>query len=514
MDLPILRKISRIGTWNVRTMYQTGKTKEVAREFRAYKMDILGIAETRWTGMGRVKLRTGETVLYSGHEDENADHTEGVGLMLSNKAANALLSWEPEGSRIITARFRTNKKKINLNVINSYAPTNVQERETKEEFYSRLQGVLDKVNNKDITILMGDFNAQIGSDNSGFEETMGKHGIGTMTENGELLTDLCANNHLTIGGSLFPHKRIHKATWISPNYNTGAANQIDHICINQLFRTSLQDVKVYRGADVGSDHHLVLAKIKLKLRKGKFVSNQRPRYNIISLSNPQKKEEYAVTVANRFQALEILGDSDNIEEHWNKIKGVWRDSCEEVLGRKEKQNKEWITEETLTRMDERKKAKATLNTSKTRAAKTAAQEIYTEACRVVKRSVKEDKRNYVDGLAQEAQDAAEKGNLREVYCITKKLSGKFQSSNKPIRDKNGTLLTGQEEQKSRWKEHFEELLNHPPPENPPQIETATEEIEIDLDPPSLEEIEDAIKKIKNNKAAGQMEYQGMQSKEV
>ena len=64
---------------------------------------------------------------------------------------------------------------------------------------------------------------------------------------------MCANNQLAVGGSLFPHKRIHKATWISPNYIAGTANQIDHICINKQFRTSLLDVKVHRGADVGSD---------------------------------------------------------------------------------------------------------------------------------------------------------------------------------------------------------------------------------------------------------------------
>ena len=133
--LPILRKVSRIGTWNVRTMYQTGKSVEVAREFKSYQMDILGITETRWIGSGQIRLRTGETVLYSGHEEENADHTQGVGFMLSARAAKALISWEPAGSRIIPASFRTNKKKINLNIINCYAPTNCKDGTVKEKFY-------------------------------------------------------------------------------------------------------------------------------------------------------------------------------------------------------------------------------------------------------------------------------------------------------------------------------------------------------------------------------------------
>ena len=114
-------------------------------------------------------------------------------------------------------------------------------------------------------ILMGDLNVKIDSNKKGYEECMGTQGLGEINENGERLADLCAVEGLVIGGSLFMHKNIHKATWISPDMST--ANQIDHICIGKRFRRSLQDVRVKRGADVASDHHLVTAKIKLKLKK-------------------------------------------------------------------------------------------------------------------------------------------------------------------------------------------------------------------------------------------------------
>ena len=70
---------------------------------------------------------------------------------------------------------------------------------------------------------------------------------------------------MIIGGSLFPHRRIHKATWVSPDHRT--ENQIDHICIGWKFRRSMQDVTVQRGADAASYHHLVLARMKMKLKK-------------------------------------------------------------------------------------------------------------------------------------------------------------------------------------------------------------------------------------------------------
>ena len=65
---------------------------------------------------------------------------------------------------------------------------------------------------------------------------MGTHGLGQMNENGERFAELCALNQLVIGGSIFPHKRNHKATWISQNHVT--ENQIDHIYISCEFRTS------------------------------------------------------------------------------------------------------------------------------------------------------------------------------------------------------------------------------------------------------------------------------------
>ena len=60
---------------------------------------------------------------------------------------------------------------------------------------------------------MGFINAKIGSDNSGYERNIGRHGLGPLrNDNGEKFLDLCVRNNLVIGGSLFKNKDIHKAT--------------------------------------------------------------------------------------------------------------------------------------------------------------------------------------------------------------------------------------------------------------------------------------------------------------
>ena len=504
MPTPLLRpgKTTKIATWNIRTMYEAGRTLQVEREMRNYKIGVLGLSETRWLQSGQLRLASGEQLLYSGHTEEGAPHTEGVALMLAPEAQRALIGWEPVSSRIITAKFVTKKKNIKLNIIQCYAPTNDSEDEKKDDFYHQLHSVIGNIGNKDMTILMGDLNAKIGSDNTGYEATMGTQGLGQMNENGERFADLCAVSQLVIGGSIFPHKRIHKATWRSPDHVT--ENQIDHICISQKFRRSLQDVRVMRGADVSSDHHLLTTTARLRLKRYNNTSSTRTKFNVGLLRNKETQEAFKINLSNRFQPLqELMDDGEtDIETHWEHSKKLWLDTCEDVLGKKKTQHKEWISADTIHKLEVRKQKKNTLNMSRTRAAKAKAHEEHTEANKEVRRSVRKDKRDYIEDLARQAEEAVGQGNLKDLYLTTKRLAGRFQQTDKPVKDKSGKPLTTTDDQLKRWAEHFRELLNRPTPEEPPDIPPAETELPINCGQPSFEEIRKAIKTLRNGKAAG------------
>ena len=485
-------------------MYEAGKTAQVAAEMGRNKLDVLGISEVRWTQAGQARLVTGELFLYSGHEENDAPHTQGVGLMLSRQAQRALIGWEAHGPRIISASFHTKKKRIKLNIVQCYAPTNDGDEEDKNQFYCRLQKILEMYPEKDITILMGDINAKIGPDNTGYEHIMGTHALGEMNDNGERFVDLCALSNLVIGGSIFPHKRIHKNTWVSPDGVT--ENQIDHICINKKFRRSLQDVRVRRGADVASDHHLVVAKLKLKLKRNPITDNsgRRIKYNVNALKDPHKREEFSITLKNKFEILQELYEEkeDSVLNRWQKVKETLRSSCQEVVGPRKHQQKEWITTETMNKIEDRKNKKAAVNSSRTRAAKAKAQEEYKEAHREVKQRLKKDKKDFIEGLAAEAEQAAYSGNMKQLYDITKRLTGRFNNPERPVKDKQGNTANSLEQQMSRWTEHFEELLNRPAPLNPPDIDPAEVDLPINCEKPTREEIRRAISQMKNGKAAG------------
>ena len=85
-----------------------------------------------------------------------------------------------------------------------------------------------------------------------------------MNEKGERFAETCAQNNIVIGGSFFIPKTIHKTTWVSPDHLT--ENHIYDICIEKRFRRSFEDVRMKRGVDVASDHHLLSVRLKLKLK--------------------------------------------------------------------------------------------------------------------------------------------------------------------------------------------------------------------------------------------------------
>ena len=71
-------------------------------------------------------------------------------------------------------------------------------------------------------------------------------------------------------------------------------NQIDHVCISKKFRRSLQDVRVKGGADAATDHHLIVANVKLKLKKHQNIESTGKRFNISMLENKTKKSEFPI----------------------------------------------------------------------------------------------------------------------------------------------------------------------------------------------------------------------------
>ena len=163
--------------------------------------------------------------------------------------------------------------------------SNAEEAEV-EWFYENLQDLLELTPQKDVLFIIGDWNAKVGS-----QEICGVTGfaLGVQNEARQRLTEFCQENALVIANTLLQQHKRRLYTWTSPEGQH--RNQIDYILCSQRWRSSLQSAKTRPGADFGSDHELLIPKLRLKLKKvGKTI---RPFRNTLikSLMNIYRKSK-------------------------------------------------------------------------------------------------------------------------------------------------------------------------------------------------------------------------------
>ena len=115
---------------------------------------------------------------------------------------------------------------------------------------------------KDVLFIIGDWNAKVGSQETPGET--GKFGLGIRNEAGQKLIEFCQENALIIAKTLFQQHERRLYTWTSPDSQYW--NQIDYILCSQRWRSSTHSAKTRLGADCGSDHELLIAKFRLKLK--------------------------------------------------------------------------------------------------------------------------------------------------------------------------------------------------------------------------------------------------------
>ncbi|GFN73525.1 craniofacial development protein 2 [Plakobranchus ocellatus] len=139
------------------------------------KLNILGLAELRWTGAGSMK-QGNKTLIYS----EGHTHERGFGILFDVTTAKSLGSWCPISDSVVVAKLVA--KPLNLGIIHVYAPTSDNEDVEVEKFYEEIEKAKGYLKSHDIIIVMGDFNAKVGDER--VEDDVGPSSIGTVNERG------------------------------------------------------------------------------------------------------------------------------------------------------------------------------------------------------------------------------------------------------------------------------------------------------------------------------------------
>ena len=131
---------------------------------------------------------------------------------------------------------------------------------------------------------------------------------------------------------------------------------------------------------------------------------------------------------------------EEVQELWEALRKAYVESAAEVLGFQKGKSKPWISQQTWKVIDERKEIKKKLDSTKSERIRNKIREQHRQKDKQVKRSVREDKRKWMTEKAQVAQTAAEKGSAKELYDITRQLSGNGPRKTAAVTNKEGRLL--------------------------------------------------------------------------
>ena len=196
--------------------------------------------------------------------------------------------------------------------------------------------------------------------------------------------------------------------------------------------------KTRLGADCGSDHELLIAKFRLKLKKvGKTTKPFRYGLNQIPYN-------YTVEVTNRFKRSDL---TDRVpEELWMEVHYIVQEAVIKTIPRKKKCKKaKWLSEETLQIAEKRKEEKGK-----------GEEERYAHWNAEFQRISRRDKKCFLSDQCKEREENNRMGKTRNIFKKIRDTKGTFHAKMGLIKDRNGMDLTEAEDIK-KWQEYTEEL---------------------------------------------------------
>lgn len=475
------KKVFRVATWNARSLLEAGKVHNVVQEMKRLQIDILGVSEHRWPDSGRCNWEDAK-MYYSG---PNKQGKNGVAIIVRNSFKGVVENVVAYSERVMLVQFTGLTQK--LNIVQVYAPTADKSDEEIEDFYNQLQMVNRSLKKHHINIIMGDLNAKVGCIK--VPGVTGSFGLGDRNERGERLIQFCRENNYVIKNTFYMMKPRRLYTWKSPQdgtYRTQVVrNQIDYLLINKRFQNSVTRTAAYPGADVGSDHNPIVAncRIKFKTIKKRSISNKK--------LDTDKLKDPTILANLRKECEDILKPEavaeGSIEDAWCSLKSCAAEAAEKVLGRaKRPKCKQWMTDEILGLMEDRRLAK--LNREFPR---------YRELRATIRRKVKEAKLQWVTEQCEEAEELLQLHDTFNFHKKIKSVTGTYRKQRlTALRNKDAELILEKDDVLREWKDYAKKLFQD-------NREDVVEEVRDLTGAPILEsEVEYALKCMKNRKAPG------------
>lgn len=463
-----------IGTWNVRTMLKPGKLDELNTQMIKADIDILGICETRWAGNGDY-IRDDLRIIHSGKEKRGSS---GVAIVLKGQWKGNILNTYHLSDRIIMIKIAA--QPTNLYVIQVYFPTSNSTDEEIYTIYEQLEELLSLTEEKSNVILMGDFNACVGSSSSN-QECVGKFGHGIGNTRGEYLMEFSDQNDMIITNTMFQVLERRKYTWKAPG--DLRRFQIDYIIVKKRYRNQVTSIHSYPGSKIDSDHCLVKAKCNIRFKKRNI--QRKKKWAIDKLKEEGTKKIFHEELAKK--------NEDREPTSWETMKINIKETSDKVLGKqKYEPRKPWMTEKILDLIEERNKVRKQDYIK------------YKEIKNKITEECRKAKNNWLEENCKEIEYCLSKNNADRAYNKVKSLQTTLSTRSNIVKDKQGNILFENDKVSERWKEYMEELYEGEEiQEDDKYIEKEKDVNPDELGPPiTRDEFNFAMRNLSEKKATG------------
>ena len=208
---------------------------------------------------------------YSGGERAE----KGVAIVVHKSIVRSVVKKIVCNDRIIALELKA--ELVSILIMQVYMPTSEYEDDEVEKLYDTIEEILEEDRKGDTNnIILGDWNSVVGDESC--QNIVGSHGLGRRTYRGQILTDFCERNGLIVTNTRFKRPKRRLYTWKAPG--DWSQHKLDYILMKHQFRNSVKDVP---GADIDSDHNLLVDKIRTRLKKIIRFQNSRPRWDLEKL---------------------------------------------------------------------------------------------------------------------------------------------------------------------------------------------------------------------------------------
>ena len=238
------------------------------------------------------------------------------GLSQDPRLSDCVSDWIPLESRVCMLKLKVLDQSLCL--LQVYAPNATSEYQA---FVDEVNDALLRVSHTKSTVLTRNFNAHVGIDTDTWKGMIGKHGVTGLNEDGKYLLKFCCSNGLCIMNTFLQHRVVHKYTWYQSSI--GQKSLIDFCIVSSDLFSDVLDVRVKRGAELSTDHHLVVC----SLRFSKPWPNKRSNRSSVTypikweaMEDKEVRKQFASSISSKFRQLPDV--TEDIKKEWLLVRSA------------------------------------------------------------------------------------------------------------------------------------------------------------------------------------------------